>query len=221
MSSKVSKTATKKSILITAGPTREHIDPVRFISNHSTGRFGYEIAGEAKNRGYRVVLVSGPTCIKPPRGIRLIRVESSLDMLRAVDKEVGRADCVIMAAAVSDWRPRTVSTRKIKRASNKKALELIENPDILKRLGRMKGGRILVGFALETEDLEKNAAKKLVDKNLDIIVANRLSRNNNIFGDNIIDTVMIDRFGNKTSLGGKSKRGLAKIILDKVESLNI
>lgn len=211
-----------KRLLVTAGPTREHIDPVRFISNYSTGQFGYEIARAAKERGHLVTLVSGPTALKAPNGVRLVRVESTMDMKRAVLKEFPKSECVIMAAAVSDWRVRTKHKRKIKRRSNQNVLlELVENPDILKELGSLKRERILVGFSLETEDLEKNAMRKLKEKNLDLIIATHLKAGSTVFGDRAIDILMIDRFGNRGSLFGKSKRELAHIILDKVEEFKI
>ena len=212
---------TRPTILIAAGPTRERIDPVRFISNYSTGTFGYELADAAIRRGARVILVSGPTHLESPRGAKVIRVESALDMRRVVLSELKEADYVIMAAAVSDWRPKKASARKIKRTSGKITLELIENPDILSEVCARKEGRVVAGFALETENLEKNALKKLLGKNADLIVANALKRRTPVFGDSNIDIVVIDRLGNKHRVRNKSKRDLAKIILDKVLSFNI
>lgn len=211
----------KPLVLITAGPTREKIDPVRFISNYSTGVFGYALAEEALGRGTRVTLVSGPTHLKAPEGAKLIHVESALDMRRAVAAEFKKADYVIMAAAVSDWRLKKTSNRKIKRSSRGICLELVENPDILSEIGLCKVGRVVTGFALETENLEKNAIKKLLSKNADIIVANALKSRSSIFGDNSIDVVIIDRLGNKTSVKSKTKKELAKIILDKIFAFNI
>jgi phosphopantothenoylcysteine decarboxylase/phosphopantothenate--cysteine ligase len=209
------------SVLVTAGPTREKIDPIRFISNYSQGNFGYELAREARRRGLTVTLVSGPTYLKIPRGIRLIKIESADDMRRAVTREFKKHDCLIMAAAVSDWRVRRQSTKKMKKCGSEKTLELTENPDILKELSGKKGDRVLVGFALETEKLEKNAIKKLKEKNLDIIIANRLTQKAKVFGDNKTDILMIDRFGHKRALRHKSKRELAEIILDKVARFGI
>lgn len=204
-----------KKILVAAGPTRERIDPVRFISNYSTGTFGYEIAKEARRRGLSVTLVSGPTALSVPRGVKFVSVESSLEMRKALINRFRKADCVIMTAAVADWRPVYSAKRKIKK-SPKKTIELVENPDILAELGTKKKDRIAVGFALETENLERNALKKLKDKNLDLIVANRLAGKNNLFGDKKIDVVTVDRFGNRTHIHGKSKKDLARIILNKV-----
>ncbi len=212
----------KKHILITAGPTREKIDPVRFISNYSTGTFGYEIAKEARKRGFFVTLVSGPTVLKVPAGVRFIKAESAMEMKKAVEREFTRADCLIMAAAVSDWRVWSTKSRKIKRGQDRgKVLRLVENPDIIKEIGRRKDGKILVGFALETEGLLKNACKKLKEKNLDLVIANRLSSKSGIFGDKKIGISIIDRFGKIKRVANKSKRELAKIILDKVEAFNI
>ena len=209
-----------KRILVTAGPTREKIDPVRYISNYSTGKIGYEIASAAKSRGLSVTLVSGPTSLAAPKGVKLISVESACDMRRAVLKFIKRSDCVIMTAAVADGRPKYSARRKMKKpgAGN---IELVENPDILAEIGRLKKKRIVVGFALETENLEKNALKKLKDKNLDIIVANRLTSKKSVFGDKALDVVTIDRFGNRTRIFNKPKSKLAKIILDKALKFRI
>ena len=209
-----------KNILITAGPTRERIDPVRFISNYSTGTFGYEIAKEAKRRGLCVTLISGPTVLEEPRGVKLIRVESARDMRKEVLMSLKKADCVVMAAAVADWRCKYSARRKMKK-SMAKSIELVENADILAEVGRLKKRRIAVGFALETENLEKNALKKLKDKNLDLIVANRLTKKRDIFGDKTLDVVTIDRFGNREKILNKTKSKLAKIILDKALKFRI
>ena len=209
-----------KRILVTAGPTREKIDPVRYISNYSTGMIGYKIANAARSRGLSVTLVSGPTLLTPPKGVKLISVESAEDMRAAVMKFIKKADCVIMTAAVADWRPRYSARRKMKKPGIRN-IELVENPDILAEVGRLKKKKIAVGFALETENLEKNALKKLKDKNLDIIVANRLTPKKNVFGDNALDVVIIDRFGNRTRIFNKRKSKLAKIILDKALKFRI
>lgn len=210
----------KPSVLVTAGPTREKLDPVRFLSNYSTGTFGYEIAKEARRRGLRVILVSGPVHLKAPGGVKLIRVESALEMKRAVGREAGKCSYIIMAAAVSDWRVKTQALKKIKR-HGKKTLELVENPDIAALLGRRKGKRVLVTFALETDDLNKNALRKLRRKNSDIIIANMLTEKKSIFGDNKLSVTIFDRSGGGAAYKNRSKRELAKIILDKALSLNI
>lgn len=210
----------KVRVLVTAGPTREKLDPVRFLSNYSTGTFGYEIARQAKRKGFQVILVSGPTHLKAPRGMKFIRVESALEMKRAVEKEAGKCSYLIMAAAVSDWRVKAPAAKKIKR-HGKKALELVENPDIAAGLGRRKGKRVLVTFALETENLNRNALEKLRRKNSDLIVANMLTGKKSIFGDNKLSVAIFDRTGGRAAYKNRSKKELAKIILDKALSLNI
>jgi phosphopantothenoylcysteine decarboxylase/phosphopantothenate--cysteine ligase len=210
----------KLTVLVTAGPTRERIDPVRFISNYSTGTFGYEIAAEAARRSYDVTLISGPACLKPGRGIKLVEVESALEMRREVKKRAKKARCIIMAAAVCDWRARFTAQNKIKRKGGRKTLELIENPDILQELGKKKKG-ILIGFALETEALEINALAKLKKKNLDIIVANKLTKKSALFGDKLTNILVIDRLGHKDIYRRRTKRELAKIILDKAANFKI
>ena len=207
-------------ILVTAGPTREKIDPVRFISNYSTGTFGYELAGEAARRGHDVTLVSGPTCLGVPAGVRRVMVESASQMRREVKSRARKAGCVIMAAAVCDWKMRTPSRDKIKRHGGIRKLVLEENPDILQELGKKKG-RVLVGFALETDKLEKNALLKLKKKNLDIIVANKLTAGSALFGAGPTDVLIIDRFFHKETYRRKTKKMLAKIILDKVSNFKI
>jgi phosphopantothenoylcysteine decarboxylase/phosphopantothenate--cysteine ligase len=210
------------SIVVTAGPTREKIDPVRFISNYSTGLFGYEIAKEAADRGCKVTLISGPTCLESPAGIKTVRVESAAEMGRAVRRAIKGACCLIMAAAVSDWRVKRASDRKLKRGSGKATLELVENQDILATIGKdRKKGLFLAGFALETEAVEKNALKKLRAKKLDMIIANAAGKTISPFGDDNINIMILDRLDRKTAVRGATKRQAAKIILDKAFSFNI
>jgi phosphopantothenoylcysteine decarboxylase/phosphopantothenate--cysteine ligase len=169
-----------KSFLITAGPTREYLDPVRYISNASSGKMGYVLAEVAQRRGAEVILISGPTDIKPPEGVNTIFVESALDMEKEVAKYVPRSDVVIASAAVSDYRPERREKEKIKTNLQRKSINLIRNPDILGQLGKQKNAKCLVGFALETRDLEKNAREKMKMKNLNMIIANTpgaMSRN--------------------------------------------
>jgi phosphopantothenoylcysteine decarboxylase/phosphopantothenate--cysteine ligase len=210
-----------RRIVITAGPTREKIDPVRFISNYSTGVFGYAIAEEAGKRGYETILISGPVALEIPRGVKGVPVESALDMQKAVKRESGKADCVIMAAAVSDWRPISIAAKKLKKGGSAAILRLVENPDIIKGLGNNKKGRVLVAFALETEDLKSNAIKKLKEKNVDLVVANKLSRGKTVFGDKTLSILMIERSGKTIAVSNKTKKELAKIILDKALSFKI
>ncbi len=211
----------RQHIVVTAGPTREKIDPVRFISNYSTGTFGYAIAEEAGKRGHMVTLISGPVELETPRGVKVVKVESALEMQKAVRKESRKAGCVIMAAAVSDWRPLSVAGRKLKKSASGRALRLVKNPDIIGDLGKRKKGKVLVAFALETENLKKNALKKLKEKNVDMIVANKLRSDRSIFGDKTLSVLMIERSGKTLAVSHKTKKELAKIILDKALSFNI
>lgn len=162
-------------ILITAGPTREYIDPVRFISNPSTGRMGYLIAGECVKKGYEVILISGPTHLKEPDKVKYIKVETAEEMRKAVLKYFPQIDILIMSAAVSDWKPAIKVKEKIKRKKEWK-LKLVPNPDILKEVAKIKKkNQKVIGFALETKDILKNARRKLKKKNVDLIVANTTS----------------------------------------------
>lgn len=160
-------------ILITAGGTREYIDPVRFISNASSGRMGYALARAALKAGHDVTLVTAPTALKPPTGAKVICVESAAQMFKAVKAQFPKCDCLIMAAAVSDYTPAKLSKTKLKKQAAKLTLELKPTADILKWAGRHKAGaQIVVGFALEDRDLRVNAERKLREKRLDMIVAN-------------------------------------------------
>jgi phosphopantothenoylcysteine decarboxylase / phosphopantothenate---cysteine ligase len=164
-----------ETVLITAGPTREKIDPVRYLTNRSSGRMGYALAEAALRRGARVVLVSGPTSLTPPAAAEVTRVESAEEMRDAVLKLLPRADIVVKTAAVSDYRPRAVAAQKIK-GKGAMSLELEATPDILKELTLRKTSQIIVGFAAETENVLENARQKLVAKNLDASVVNDVSR---------------------------------------------
>lgn len=205
----------KRTLLVTAGPTRERIDPVRFISNYSTGTFGYAIAREARRRGFRVTLVSGPVHLVPPPGVKVINVETALEMRDAVRREFKKHSLLIMASAVSDWRVIDSPRSKIKRTGRPPRLRLISNPDIVKEAAAVKGDKVVVGFALETDGLRKNALGKLKEKKLDIIVANRFKNGRNVFGDGHKDILLIDRNGKAETFKNKTKKTLAKIILDR------
>ena len=160
-------------LLVTAGPTREDLDPVRYLSNYSSGKMGYAIAAAAVKRGAKVTLVSGPTCLCAPQGVELVKVNSASEMYQAVMQYAASAEVVIKAAAVADYRPAGRSGQKLKKGSDDELiLTLTKNPDILAELGKTKGTRLLIGFAAETEDLLKHASEKLHRKNLDLIVAN-------------------------------------------------
>ena len=201
-------------LLITAGPNREPIDPVRYLSNRSSGKMGYALARAALRRGAEVALVSGPTALEPPAGARTLAVTTAAEMRDAVLQEFSSATAVIMAAAVSDYRPVLSADKKIKRGKGPIELRLEPNPDILKELGAAKDGKFLIGFAAETEDLSANAAQKLRAKNLDMIVANNVALEGSGFdGDTNIATIL-DRTGATESLPLMSKDELAERILD-------
>jgi phosphopantothenoylcysteine decarboxylase/phosphopantothenate--cysteine ligase len=171
-----SKDFAGRTFLVTAGPTREEIDPVRFLSNYSSGKMGFAIARAARDRGARVVLVTGPVNLPDPRGVETIRVTSAEQMYRAVMARAAEADVVVKAAAVADFRPVQRGEQKTKKGDlDHLTIALQRNPDILAELGQQKGSRILVGFAAETEDLLRHASEKMAKKNLDMIVANDVS----------------------------------------------
>lgn len=169
-------------IVVTAGPTREAIDPVRFMTNHSSGKMGYAIARQAANRGADVVLVSGPSAQPVPSGVTVVKVASARDMFEAVKAQYDAADVVIKAAAVADYRPKTVATQKIKKSEGDMVLELERNPDILAWLGEHKKHQILMGFAAETNDVREHALGKLARKHLDFIAANDVTMSHSGFG---------------------------------------
>ena len=203
-----------ENFLITAGPSREPLDPVRYISNRSSGKMGYALARAALRRGATVALVSGPTALEPPSGARLIEVNTAAEMREAVLKEYPHSSAVIMAAAVADYHAVAPSGQKIKRGVRDLELRLIPNPDILKELGQNKDGKWLVGFAAETENLTANAQKKLHEKNLDIVIANNVAEEGSGFdGDTNVGTI-IDRTGAVRSLPLMSKDDLADCIYD-------
>ena len=164
-----------KKVLVTAGPTQEAVDPVRFITNHSSGKMGYAIAHAAALRGAEVTLVSGPVSLTPPAGVKLVPITSARDLFNAVTAVSDQQDIIIKAAAVADYRPAAVSDEKIKKADDDLSLNLERTEDTLQYLGQHKrAGQILCGFAMETSDLENKARGKLAKKNLDMIVANNV-----------------------------------------------
>lgn len=206
-------------ILVTAGPTREEIDPVRFISNHSSGKMGYAIARQARLRGAEVTLVTGPTALDVPYGVEVIRVESAEEMREAVLAKLEAIDIVIKAAAVADYRPTLRAEMKVKKTASHLAIELEKNPDILAEIGARKEGRTLVGFAAETEDLVGNATSKLHRKNLDMVVANDVSLEGAGFHVDTNIAKLLFRDGRVEELPLMGKEELAGIILDRVAVL--
>jgi phosphopantothenoylcysteine decarboxylase/phosphopantothenate--cysteine ligase len=203
-----------RNVLVTAGPTREPIDPVRYISNRSSGKMGYALARSGLRRGAEVTLISGPTELEPPSGARLVRVTTAEEMRHAVLDEFPRCTSVIMAAAVTDYRPVHRANKKIKRGKGPIELRLEPNPDILKELGARKDGKMLVGFAAETEELIANAEKKLTDKNLDMVVANNVTEAGGGFDVDTNVATILDRRGGRRALPLMSKDELADEILD-------
>jgi phosphopantothenoylcysteine decarboxylase/phosphopantothenate--cysteine ligase len=202
-----------KTVLVTAGPTREFIDAVRFISNPSTGKMGYALAAAARDRGAAVILISGPTQLAPPWGVKLVSVVSAGDMHRAVTEHIDRSDIVIMAAAVSDFKPLRTSDRKIKKEDAAQTLQLERTGDILLELGKAGGKRLLVGFAAETDDVEQNAVKKLKDKHLDMIVVNDLLGSGSGFGVDTNAVTIIDRAGKRTEVPTSPKTQVAASVM--------
>ena len=209
-----------RTILITAGPTREEIDPVRYISNHSSGKMGYALARAARRRGAQVLLISGPTALEQPEGVRVVNVVSASEMQSEVMVRAAGCDVVVMAAAVADYRPLVRSGTKIKKTGDSATIELVKNPDILAGLGEMAGGLkprpFLVGFAAETDALAENAAKKLREKNLDMIVANDVSQADAGFNVDTNRALLFFRDGSCDECGLMSKDRLAGAILDHV-----
>ena len=203
-----------KKVLVTAGPTREAIDPVRFITNHSSGKMGYEIAKRAKIRGAEVTLISGAVNLRPFSGVNVVSVTSALDMYDAVMAEYENCDIVIKAAAVADFTPADKSEHKIKKTDSM-SLSLTKNPDILSELGEKKTHQVLVGFCMETKDLIENAKGKLEKKNLDFIVANNLNTDGAGFGTDTNVVTIIDKSGNDQSPGIMSKGDVADVVLSR------
>ncbi|WP_129596354.1 bifunctional phosphopantothenoylcysteine decarboxylase/phosphopantothenate--cysteine ligase CoaBC [Anaerophilus nitritogenes] len=208
-------------ILITAGPTKEPIDPVRYITNHSSGKMGYAIAECAEDRGAEVLLISGATNLATPKGVKRIDVTTTNDMYQEVLKKFSWADIVIKSAAVADYRPAMVEKNKIKKKDNDLSITLTRNPDILKELGSKKEHQILVGFAAETQNLLENANNKIKKKNLDFIVANDLTKEGAGFKSDTNIVSIIDKNGSIEHCEKMSKKELAKIILDRVKNLMI
>lgn len=209
-----------KRLLLTAGPTRESLDPVRFITNHSSGKMGYAIATIAQQMGASVTLVSGPVQLAPPPGVEVISVQSAQDMYEAVHERVQEQDIIIMSAAVADYTPKEEAAQKLKKGAGPMVLELQRTQDILKSVGKIKQGQqILVGFALETENELENATKKLHKKNLDVVVLNSLRDAGAGFGHDTNKITLLDRNGGVEALPLKSKIEAAQDILQKIISI--
>ena len=206
-----------KTFLITAGPTREYSDPVRYLSNPSSGKMGYELAGEALRRGAEVILVSGPTHIIPPPGARVKWVQTAEEMEREVGRHFQKADVLIMAAAVVDYKFSAVSSQKIKKQKKSQTIHLVQTPDILQKFGKKKRKRILVGFAAETERIKENALKKATQKNLDMIVANDITKKGSGFGSDYNQVTLVFPDGKSIRSGKRTKSEISAIIMDVIE----
>ncbi|MCX5831205.1 MAG: bifunctional phosphopantothenoylcysteine decarboxylase/phosphopantothenate--cysteine ligase CoaBC [Deltaproteobacteria bacterium] len=214
------KDLTGEKILVTAGPTREPLDPVRFITNYSSGKMGYALAIAAKRRGAEVTLVSGPSALPLPRGMKYIGVSTAVEMRDAVLENYRQSTVVIKAAAVADYRPAVRAENKIKKRDDTLLLKLERNPDIIAELGKNKGKRFLIGFAMESENLVENAASKMAKKNMDYIVANLVTKKGAGFqGDTNIVTIM-GRDGIIEELPLLDKMQVADRILDKLIGRN-
>jgi phosphopantothenoylcysteine decarboxylase/phosphopantothenate--cysteine ligase len=209
-----------KRVLVTAGPTREAFDPVRFVSNPSSGKMGVALAASAWRRGADVTLVAGPIAVTPPTGPMIRRVESTADMARAVEELAPNADVLIMAAAPSDFRPSNVASRKMKKGTDAPIVAFENTPDILRStIARRRNGAIVVGFALETHDALDNGRKKLRDKELDLVVVNDATEEGAGFGVDTNRVTLLHSDGREEVLPLQSKSDVADVILDRVERL--
>ena len=203
--------------LVTAGPTREFFDPIRFISNASSGKMGFAIAAAACKRGGRVILVTGPTHLEPPNGAQVVHVISAEEMKGEVMTLFDECDVTIMTAAVVDWRPKVISEQKLKKRADLR-VKLVRTPDILKALGEKKGDKFLVGFAAETENVLANAKEKLREKNLDMIVANDVSAKDTGFASDYCELTIFSRDGTEYKISRKKKTEAAEILLDFIDA---
>jgi phosphopantothenoylcysteine decarboxylase/phosphopantothenate--cysteine ligase len=210
---------TGRRIVVTAGPTWEPIDPVRFVGNRSTGRMGFAVAREAFSRGADVTLVVGPGTVEPPDGPRVVRVATAEEMRMAVLEAAEDADAVIMAAAVADFRPMDPAPGKLKKEEGPPLLELVPTPDILAELGGVKGDRVLVGFAAETADIEAAGRAKLVAKGLDLLVANEVGREGTGFGSESNHAAILSRTGDDEPLREWTKAELAAAVCDRLTKM--
>jgi phosphopantothenoylcysteine decarboxylase/phosphopantothenate--cysteine ligase len=208
-----------ETVLVTAGPTQEPIDPVRYISNRSSGKMGYALAAAAAGRGARVVLVSGPVALEEPRGVETVRVETAAQMREAVLARLAESTILIKAAAVADYFVPHPPEQKMKKTGGPVELALAPTPDILAEAGRLKGERVLVGFAAETENLVEEARRKLAAKNCDMVVANRVGTAGTGFGAEENEVVLVLCTGETIELPRASKREIAERILDAVLKL--
>lgn len=206
-----------RKVIVTAGPTLEHIDPVRYISNKSTGLMGYSIAGECLKKGFSVCLISGPVSLEAPHGAQVVRVTTAHEMLRELTARSVSCDCVIMAAAVCDFRPAKIEKRKIKK-KDELNIKFVKNKDIIGSLHNKKGfGKI--AFALETDNSVREAETKLKNKGLDLIVLNTVGKGADPFGESVADYVLMAKNGEKRNFEKKNKKQIARIIVDEASKI--
>ena len=208
-----------QTVLLTAGPTQEDLDPVRFLTNRSSGRMGYAVAEAAAQRGAKVILVTGPTALDTPAGVTRVNVRSASEMLHSVEENFSAATIAIFAAAVADYRPAEAASQKIKKTAGDITLRLEPNPDILAIIARKRGNRLIVGFAAETDKVAENARKKLIDKNADLIVANDVAAEGAGFDVDTNIVTLFARDGRDLALPKLTKREVAHRILDEVARL--
>jgi phosphopantothenoylcysteine decarboxylase/phosphopantothenate--cysteine ligase len=206
-----------KNVLVTAGPTQEPMDPVRFITNPSSGKMGYAIAAAAEHRGGCVTLITGPTNLDDPVNVTIIKVRTAEQMASAVFSSMKKADIIIKSAAVSDFRPKNISLHKIKKEHDDLTVEFEKTEDILKAIGEKKYHQILVGFAAETQNLQQNASKKLAEKNLDLIVGNIIGEAGSGFGSESNKVTLFYRDGSSESLPSMQKSEVAHALLDRIK----
>jgi len=208
-----------ETFLVSAGPTAEPIDPVRLLTNRSSGKMGFRLAEAARDRGAEVILVSGPSAEEDPAEVEVVRVRTASEMKDAILRRLGKATVVVMAAAVADYRPEVVETSKIKKSSKPLHLRLVPTDDILAEIGRRRHtGQIVVGFAAESADVEARARGKLEAKQLDLVVANDISRADVGFASDANEVTLVTRNGESEALPVMSKRKVAERILDRIES---
>jgi phosphopantothenoylcysteine decarboxylase/phosphopantothenate--cysteine ligase len=208
-----------RRVLVTAGPTQEDCDPVRFLTNRSSGKMGYALARVAWRRGAEVVLISGPSALPAPYGVERVWVRTAQEMLVTVQEQFPSADALLMAAAVSDYRPVSCELKKIKRREREAQMQLVQNPDILREIRQNKERRVVVGFAAETHDLEAEARRKLKEKDLDFIVANDISHKDSGFAVDTNQVTILSRTEEPERLPLLSKEEVAEQVLDRVAKL--
>jgi phosphopantothenoylcysteine decarboxylase / phosphopantothenate---cysteine ligase len=210
-----------ETVLITAGPTEEPLDPVRFISNRSSGKMGYALAQAAAQRGGRVILVSGPVQLQEPAGVQVIHVRTAVEMRNAVMEHLAEASIIVKSAAVADYHLSRVPQHKVKKTSARMTLDLDPTPDILAELGQKKGDRLLIGFAAETENLTDSARQKLKTKNCDMVVANLVNQEGTGFESDQNEVVLVLRTGETIPIARAPKREIADRIFDQVTKLRL